>query len=224
MSQQEFVPQSHEEQPQDEHEIYPQQPYYWSTKPDSKAKPKDEPLSSYNEPMVQEDNGSDYQQGYMAQDHATYSNTRKQNPGLNQGQTTGTRSQQSWSQSQQQQFAPGRNTAGQKYGATPDYQYEYHYQYDYRYQYPGKSVPPWAKPQPQQQRRGRGAFGGFWLLILALFLLGPMLRFLGVILAIGFSIALPFIVVGLFAIPFLLFRAISRGRRRRGPPLFWMDR
>jgi hypothetical protein len=218
MSQQEFVPQSHEEQPQDKDELYPQQPYYWSTKPDGKAKPKEEPLSSYSEPMVQDDNGSDYQQGYMAQDHATYSDTRKQNPGLNQGQgqTAATRSQQSWSQSQQQQFAPGGNTPGQKYGATPGYEYQYNYQY------PGWRVPPWARPQQQQQ--GKRSFGGFWLIILGLVLLGPLLRFLGVILAIGFSLALPFIVVGLFAIPFLLFRAITRRRRRRGPPLFWMDR
>src|SRR5436309_13705878 len=64
MSQQEFFqgPQAQEQQPLDEEAIeYPQQPYYWSSKPNQ---PKEEHVLHYDAPMGQ----GDYQDGYMAQD------------------------------------------------------------------------------------------------------------------------------------------------------------
>lgn len=59
MSQQEFVPQSQHLLHDDE--IYhPQHPYNWSEKPNKEAAPRDEPPSSYDEPMMQ--------RGYQAQE------------------------------------------------------------------------------------------------------------------------------------------------------------
>ncbi len=66
MSQQEFVPESQAQQSQREHalnddEVYhPQYPYNWS--PNNASAPRDEPPSSYDEPMIQ--------RGYQAQDDA----------------------------------------------------------------------------------------------------------------------------------------------------------
>ena len=73
MSQQEFFQgqqfEKQEQRPLDEHEIdypdYPQQPYYWSTRPNTQGLPKDEPASRYDEPMLQTDAPSDYQHGYQ---------------------------------------------------------------------------------------------------------------------------------------------------------------
>src|SRR5215472_4095557 len=59
MSQQEFDPGSQEHDPLHDEVYYPHYPYSWSGKLDSEATPRDEPPSSYDEPV--------YQQGYQAQ-------------------------------------------------------------------------------------------------------------------------------------------------------------
>ncbi len=61
MSQQEFDPgsQAQEHDPLHDEVYYPHYPYSWSGKLDNEATPRDEPPSSYDEPI--------YQQGYQAQ-------------------------------------------------------------------------------------------------------------------------------------------------------------
>ena len=56
MSQQQLFPepQSNRTHSEDEAE-QPVQPYYWSTRPETGGQPKDEPLSTYDEPIAQPD-------------------------------------------------------------------------------------------------------------------------------------------------------------------------
>jgi hypothetical protein len=92
MSQQEFVSPSQSQQSQGEHELNddetysPQHPYYWS--PNKAGVPRDEPPSSYDEPMVQ--------RGYQAQDRTTDT----------KDQTSTTRRGTGGKQVQRQQFSP----------------------------------------------------------------------------------------------------------------------
>jgi len=83
------------------------------------------------------------------------------------------------------------------------------------------SVPPWARPQQHK----RSAAGWVWLVILGLVFIGPLLHILGALLAvvgmIVLVLVLPFLLVAIMALPYMLFRSItgrpSPGRRWRYP-------
>lgn len=73
MSQQEFVPQSQHSLNNNEDELYyPQHPYNWSERPNKEAAPRDEPPSSYDEPLIQ--------RGYQAQDQHTSTQRQQFSP------------------------------------------------------------------------------------------------------------------------------------------------
>jgi hypothetical protein len=195
MDQQEFAPrsQSEEQQPLEEEGIeYPAQPYYWSTRPNT---PKDEPTSLYDVPMVQSDSLDGYQNGYMARKTAEDAgDTSRQGEKID---TSGKLAQSSQAQRQKQQFSPDGDA----------------YEFQYRPNRAGnqhRGVPPFARPQ---LRRGNPA-RWFWLVVMGLIFIGPLLHVLGVLLAmIGVIILvllLPFLLVLLVALPFILF---SVGRR-----------
>lgn len=200
MDQQEFDPrsqrsQAEEQQPLDEEEIeYPAQPYYWSSKPNT---PKDEPTSLYDVPMVQNDTLNDYQNGYSAPVQKTVEETSQRG----------------------EKIATGRQTAqpsqgqGQRFGSDGD---------GYEFQYRPNSaanqqlgVPPFARPQ----LRRRGPARLIWLVVLGLIFFGPLMHFLGALLAVTgviiLALLLPFLLVLLVAIPFLLF-VVSRRLRGGG--------
>ena len=195
MDQQEFVPglqhqQSQGKQPMNEDEInYPARPYYWSTKPNT---PKDEPASHYDEPMVQSDDQSNYQSGYIAHDNVT--------PGQ-QSETIHTVHQPSQTaQSQRMEYSPDGDAFENQYrpnNANANYQQW--------------SPPPWARPQVHRWRPARL----IWFIILAIIFIGPLLRLLGaLIIGIGvlvLAILVPFLLVALVALPFAIF-SIRRGR------------
>jgi len=175
MHKQEFVPesqsQSHGQDASNEDEInYPAQPYYWSTqRPDA---PKDEPASLYDDPMVQGENSSEYEQGYSPQARSRF---------------------------QQQQYSPDGDSFEQQYryraNNTPNRQW---------------SVPSWARPQVQRAR-GRSS-RWFWLVLLGLLFIGPLLHLLGFLLVAGIiflALLFPLLIIGLFSIPFILSRALT---------------
>lgn len=195
MDQQEFAPrsQSEEQQPLEEEGIeYPAQPYYWSTRPDT---PKDEPTSLYDVPMVQGDSLNDYQNGYMAR--KTVENAGDTSQQGEKIDTSAKLAQTSQAQRQRQQFSPDGDA----------------FEFQYRPRNAGNQqlgVPPFA--QPQWRRRNPARL--FWLVVLGLIFIGPLMHFLGALLAaIGVIILvllLPLFLVLLVAIPFILF---TIGRR-----------
>jgi hypothetical protein len=214
MSQQEFFQGSQfQEQKQGQPSLgdddieYPAQPYYWSTQP-GKGAPKDEPASLSDEPMgsslggsYQDDHQSDYQHGYAAQDSISSSVG---------GRFTAPRQRSNGgpSQSQRQRFSPDGDS----------FEHQYH---PYTANNQQWSVPPWARPQQHK----RSAAGWVWLVILGLVFIGPLLHILGALLAvvgmIVLVLVLPFLLVAIMALPYMLFRSItgrpSPGRRWRYP-------
>jgi len=207
MDQQEFAPrsQSEEQQPLEEEGIEDQaQPYYWSTKPNT---PKDEPTSLYDVPMVQSDSLNDYQNGYMArktvEDTENTGDTSQREGKID---TSGKLTHSSQAQRQKKQFSPDGDA----------------YEFQYRPNNAGNvqwGAPPFARPQLRRRNPARW----FWLVVLGLIFLGPLMRVLGVLLAaIGVIILvllLTFFLVLLVAIPFILFRVGRRlglvGNRQR---------
>jgi hypothetical protein len=207
MSQQEFFqrPQFQEQKQRqpalEEDDIeYSSQPYYWSTQP-GKGAPKDEPASLSDEPMVEADHPGDYQHGYAAQDSVSNAvGARFITP--QEGGNGGTSQWQS--RPQRQQFSPD--------GDSFEHQYR-----PYAANNQQGGVPPWARPQHHK----RSAAGWFWLVVLGLIFMGPLLHILGALLAftgvIILTLLVAFLFVAMLALPYMLFRAI-RGRplpRRR---------
>ena len=199
MSQQEFFqrPQFQEQKQRqpalEEDDIeYSSQPYYWSTQP-GKGAPKDEPASLSDEPMVQADHPGDYQHGYAAQDNVN--NPRVIPPTREESN----RGMPQWrSQTQRQQFSPDGDA------------------FEHRYRPYGAnnqqwSAPPWARPQQHR----RGAAGWFWLIVLGLVFMGPLLHVIGALLAVTgiiiLTLLVPFLFVAMLALPYVFFRAL-RGR------------
>lgn len=105
---------------------------------------------------------------------------------------------QARSRFQQQQYSPDGDAFEQRY------QFR-----SYHAPHQQWSVPAWARPQVQRVR-GR-SFRWFWLVLLALLCIGPLLHVLGFLLVVGviFLVLLfPLLIVGLFSIPFMLSRAL----------------
>ena len=137
MSQQEFVPRSQQNQPENEEEIYtPQHPYSWTGKSKSEAEPRDEPPSSY-----------EYEAGYQAQDtydqnayenEAPFDPANSYTPLAEQGQQV---QQQQRYQNPYDANAYGQNTYGQDYSAYNNYKAAQNNSY--------QNVPPYARPQRQ---------------------------------------------------------------------------
>ena len=204
MSQQEFFqgPQFQEqEQPslEDDEIEYPPQPYYWSTQP-GKGAPKDEPVSLSDEPMVQADHPGDYQHGYAAQDNVSNPVGAKFITPTWEESYRGT---QRWqSQAQRQQFSPD--------GDSFEHQYR-----PYRGNNQQWSAPPWARPQQHK----RSAARWFWLIVLGLIFMGPLLHSLAAFLAVAgviiLTLLVTFLFVAMLALPYMFFRAI-KGRSGRG--------
>lgn len=195
MDQQEFAPrsQSEEQQPLEEEGIeYPAQPYYWSTRPDT---PKDEPTSLYDMPMVQSDSLNDYQNGYMAR--KTVENAGDISLQGGKIDTSGKLAQSSQARRQKQQFSPDGDAYESQY--RPGNAGNQHW-----------SVPPFAQPRFRRRNPARW----FWLVVLGLIFIGPLMHFLGALLAaitvIILVLLLTFFLVLLVVIPFILF---SVGRR-----------
>jgi hypothetical protein len=205
MSQQEFFqgPQFQEQEQgrpslEDDEIEYPPQPYYWSTQP-GKGAPKDEPTSLSDESMVEADHPGDYQHGYAAQDNVSNPiGERYITPTFNVPREESNRGTPQWqSQKQRQQFSHD--------GDSFEHQY-----LPYRANNQQWSAPPWARPQHR-----RGAARWFWLVVLGLLFMGPLLHILGAFLAvigvIILTLLVPFLLVAMFALPYMLFRVI-RGR------------
>ena len=205
MSQQEFFqgPQFQKQEQgrpslEDDDIEYPPQPYYWSTQP-GKGAPKDEPTSLSDESIVEADHPGDYQHGYAAQDNVSNPvEERFITPTFIVPQEESNRGTPQWqSRTQRQQFSPD--------GDSFEYQYRPHRANNQQW-----SAPPWVRPQ-----HGRGAGRWFWLVVLGLIFMGPLLHILGAFLAvIGvviLTLLVPFLLVAMFALPYMLFRAI-RGR------------
>ncbi len=195
MSQQEFVSPSQSQQSQGEHALndnetyHPQHPYYWS--PNKAGVPRDEPPSSYDEPMVQ--------RGYQAQD-------RTEDSKRQQGTTHRSRSENPVGQAQRQQFGPDGDAYERGYGM-------YH-----RYN-AGRNVPPWARAQPKQKNVARLVLFialGLMLIGPILHLLAGLL-----ILVIGtvfFALLLAFFVIMVIGTLSFIFRVPLRRRRSSFPP------
>ena len=205
MSQQEFFqgPQFQEQEQgrpslEDDEIEYPPQPYYWSTQP-GKGAPKDEPTSLSDESMVEADHPGDYQHGYAAQDNVSKPvGERFITPTFNVPHEESNRGTPQWQpQTQRQQFSPDGDSFENQYRP-------------YRANNQQWSAPPWARPQHR-----RGAARWFWLVVLGLLFMGPLLHILGEFLAvigvIILTLLVPFLLVAMFALPYMLFRAI-RGR------------
>ncbi len=205
MSQQEFVSASQSQQSQGEHELndnetyHPQHPYYWS--PNKAGVPRDEPPSSYDEPMVQ--------RGYQAQDRTEGSKRQDQGGGkLTPLLTTQPRGRQA----QRQQFGPDGDAYERGYGM-------------YHRDNTGRNVPPWARAQPRQKNVARLVL----FIALGLMLIGPILHLLAglLILVIGtvfFALLLAFFVMMIIGILSFIFRVPLRRRSSFPPwlgPLGW---
>jgi len=199
MSQQEFV--SPSQQSQGEHELnddetyHPQHPYYWS--PNKAGVPRDEPPSSYDEPMVQ--------RVYQAQDRS--SDTKRQQCTTHRSGNPGEQRQ-----AQRQQFGPG--------GDAYEQGYRMYHQYNAR-----PSVPTWARAQPRQKNVARLVLFivlGLMLIGPILHLLAGLL-----ILVIGtvfFALLLAFFVIMIIGILSFIFRVPLRRRSSFPPwlgPLGW---
>src|SRR6266446_9448123 len=143
MSQQEFDPgsQAQEHDPLHDEVYYPHYPYSWSGKLDNEATPRDEPPSSYDEPI--------YQQGYQAQ-----ANPGQNDAGYLNQQGSGTNPNNQGTQQHGRSGGDGYNSYNVGQG-TPGR--------------PGQGVPPWARPQ--RHRRAPFRFGFILLILVALALL-----------------------------------------------------
>ncbi|MBA2286786.1 MAG: hypothetical protein H0W02_15015 [Ktedonobacteraceae bacterium] len=181
-------------------EVYrPQHPYSWSPKPGEKGTPRDEPPSSYHEPMIQRD----YQGGYVAQDAAP---VQPPAPG-----SAHDKLQIQGPPRQRQRFSPDGDAFEQGYRP-------------YNTRRTGFQVPPWARPQ----RNSMSPMGKVIMfivlgLLVGLPILGIILAIIGLVLG-AFVLILviaPFVFIGMsiiFVIVAMILRAagipIGRGRRR----------
>jgi len=199
MSQQEFV--SPSQQSQEEHKLnddetyHPQHPYYWS--PNKAGVPRDEPPSSYDEPMVQ--------RVYQAQDRS--SDTKRQQSTTHRSGNPGEQRQV-----QRQQFGPD--------GDAYEHGYRMYHRYNAR-----PNVPPWARAQPRQKNVARLVLFivlGLMFIGPILHLLAGLL-----ILVIGtvfFALLLAFFVIMIIGILSFIFRVPLRRRSSFPPwlgPLGW---
>ena len=178
------------QRPASDDEIYYPQHPYNWSTGENKAGPP------RDEPPSSYDEGI-LQQGYQAQDHTA--NTRQQE----QPRKSSADSSAGW----RQQLSPDGDAYEESYRA-------------YRQHNSWRSVPPWARPQPQGKSIVRLAV----LIVLGLLLLKPLLIVAGVLLAviggiIGialFAIVLPIIfAVGIVSIILIAFRVASWRRRIR---------
>ncbi len=201
MSQQEFVSPSQSQQSQGEHELNddetysPQHPYYWS--PNKAGVPRDEPPSSYDEPMVQ--------RGYQAQDRTTDTKDQASRI-LVPARGTSTFSNNPRHDNVVVPLAGTRGDEGTRGQFSPDgdaYErgYRMYHQYNAR-----PNVPPWARAQPQQKNVVRLVL----FIVLGLMLIGPILHFLAglLILVIGtvfFALLLAFFVIMIIGILSFIF-------------------
>ncbi len=203
MSQQEIMPepQSNKERPGNAEDIYTAQPYYWSTQP------KEEPASSQDEPLTQ----NDYATGYQPQNETVYSYPESNNSAKAVDDFAQTQGQQ---QQQQQQFqsqqtrnpyAPDGDSFETGYNSYNSYN---SYNADNGWQ-TRQSVPPWAR----RQRSRVGGFRWFWLILLALMFMGPLLHFIGSALFFLF----PLLFIGLIIFASVVFWSTVGPRRPRGP-------
>jgi hypothetical protein len=208
MSDQEFMPepQSQGQQFAENDDIdtyYAEQAYVQQAQANSKVTPKEEPPSSYDEPMTGNTYSNDYQHGYSDQAHTTATNQQRKS-----GKTT------TGSNSQQYYYHPD--------GDAYENQYRPHYAQNQQYQQ--WNVPAWARPQPHK----RSAMSFFWLIILGLIFIGPLMHLLGILFAvIGILFLVVFVPLMLFLViglPLIIMRALSGpfmggGMRRNS---FWM--
>ncbi len=150
MSQQEFVSRPQGEDALNDEEGYnPQHPYNWS--PNKTGGPRDEPPSSYDEPMIQ--------RGYRAQDYRADSRGQEDTRGRRWG------GQQ---QAQRGQIGPDGDAFERGYRMSQGGN-------------AGQGVPPWARPQPRQKGLVRALVLivlGLMLIGPILHLLGGVLLFL----------------------------------------------
>ncbi len=210
MSQQEFFSgsQSQQEgqQPSDNNEIVDAaQPYYWSTRPPKQGVPKEAPVEGPDEPMLHNDYADDYQHGYVARTINRDSYTQASISAVN-----GPQAQSQSSSSKKQQFSPDVDSFERQYRRNAS-----NVQWN---------VPFWARPQPQR----RGSARLIWFIILGVILIGPMLHILGALLAVVavvgvilLTLLFPFLLVGLFFIPYMLYRW---SRRRSHSQNRWRGR
>ncbi len=162
-----------------------------------KALPKDEPLSSYDEPMTQSNYNRDYQQGYTAPTRSSYTHQQGKS-----GTTT--------------------SNASRQYSYNPDgdaFENRYRANYTQNQQHQQWNVPIWARPQAHR----RSGMSFFWLIILGLIFIGPLMHLLGILFAvIGIMFLLifvPFVLFMVFGLPWLIIRALAGPGMRRS---FWM--
>jgi hypothetical protein len=212
MSQQEIMPepQSNNRQSGNEEDIenINAQPYYWSTQPEEVApQPKEEPASSYDEPLTQ----NDYAGGYQPQNEMTYSYPDNKGNAKAVSDFSQTQGQQ---QQQQQQFQSqqARNPYSPdgdaiETGYKPYNSYN-SYDADNSWQ-TRQSVPFWARPQRSQ----RGGFHWLWIVILAFIFMGPLLRLIGF----AFFFLFPLLFIGLIVVASAVFWSTIGSRRSRGP-------
>jgi hypothetical protein len=196
MSQQEFVSPSQSQQSQEEYafngeEAYnPQHPYSWS--PNKAGVPRDEPPSSYDEPIIQ--------RGYQAQDQRTDHKSQENIIGR-----SGKRTRRQQAQRTSRPLNPDGDAYERGYGMPQQYQ-------------AWQGVPPWARAQPRQKNLTRMIV----LIVLGLIFIGPILHLLGGLLlfaigAVFFALILAFFVLIIVGIFFLIFRLPLR-RRSSFPP------
>jgi hypothetical protein len=207
MSEQELMPEPQAQEQQlaeiDKREIqYSPRAFGQQAPIDGKALPKDEPPSSYDEPMTSLSVNRDYQHGYTAQSYTTYSH---------------------------QQQVSNTTSSGQQHNSADGDAYERHYRPNYANYAQGQhyqqwNVPSWARPQTQN----RSGMSIFWLIILGLIFIGPLMHLLGILFAfIGVLFLLIFVPLMLFmviGVPLIIMRALARpfmgvGWRRN---TFWM--
>jgi hypothetical protein len=194
MSQQEFVSPSQSQQSQEEYafndeEAYnPQHPYSWS--PKKAGVPRDEPPSSYDEPVIQ--------RGYQAQDQRAGNKSRESTTGW-----YGKNSRRQ--QAQRQQFSSDGDAYERGYGMSQRFSVR-------------QGVPPWARAQSQQKNLTRMVvlivLGLIFLGPILRLLAGLLLFMIG---AVFFALMLAFFVLVILGIFFLIFRLPLR-RRSSFPP------
>jgi hypothetical protein len=179
------------QQPFDNNEIVDAaQPYYWSTQPSKRGVPKEAPVEDPDEPMLYNDYADDYQHGYVARTANRDSYAQASVPIVN-----GPRVQSQSASSKKQQFSPDGDAFERQYR-----------RYGNNVQW---NVPFWARPQ----RQPRGPARLILFIILGVILIGPLLHVLGALLVVAavvgvilLTLLFPFLLVGLFFIPYILYR------------------
>ena len=188
-------------------------PYYWSTKSQTEgvARPKDEPAPRHDEPMVQSDYEHDYQHsyqsGYIAQHNEMHSSTVNADGPKFQSQAQA----QEREQSRRGPFSPDGDAFESQYRPNNSQQQW--------------SVPVWARPQVHRRSWRRVAL----LIVLGIILIKPALLLFAIlgglalviilpILLMAFALLIPFALVFIVGLPFLIFHLAMRRSfpQRRG--------